>query len=542
MIDAIIIADTGDDTFSASSSLRLKIGERMALIQNIRNLIENQGRIIEPVEGEHDSNWHDAPRLNGIMLFSYLQKSGHNVALVDSYYRERNTFLKLLRDNPKVIIISTTFIVNKRELRNLVDDIRSEAPGIQIVAGGPFVYSSFLLQQRSNDKDYDVVSPMNDFLFLSKDDNPDIDYFIISRSGLDVLSELLSRLKSGSRSTSDLPNLCTRHGTRYSFSDCRESGLRPSDLDIDWQNVPDSVFRSGVVNVQASVGCPFRCAFCNFVKDRKYMFVKPLEKLVLELKAISAKGIRYVRFVDDNLRLDMKSLNRFCSRLVKEELDLNWMSFVRASTLEKSDIDLIRRSGCIEAQMGVESADSTVLKNMCKAADPEMYSKTVPRLLDAGINCSCCFIVGFPGETRETFRRTLEFIKSIPDDHQEGIFTWSIYPFLLAPLSSIYEQENRTKYGLEGYMGKWRHHTMDSREAQRCIVEAYNEIQNSSPIYSGDNLDMMMRLSLQERRKFMKLRHELSKEFAANPLKEQDMQVIADRFSQVLGESRRENA
>ena len=91
-------------------------------------------------------------------------------------------------------------------------------------------------------------------------------------------------------------------------------------------------------------------------------------------------------------------------------------------------------------------------------------------------------------------------------------------------------------------MGKWRHHTMDSREAQRCIVEAYNEIQNSSPIYSGDNLDMMMRLSLQERRKFMKLRHELSKEFAANPLKKQDMLVIADRFSQVLGESRRENA
>ncbi len=528
MIDAIIISDSGDDTLSASSPLRLQLDGRIALIQNVRNYLENNGKIVPPVKGENEKNWHNAPKLNGITLFSRLHRDGHRVALIDSYYKERDTFVSLLSSNPKAVIISTTFILNKKSLAKLAADIRDLAPDIFIIAGGPFVFSSYLLLQHATDRTYDLKSPREDFLFLSDENHPDIDLYIIDRDGIPILSEALTLLKKG-RSVKDLPNTASRQGNGYQFSGRKE--LMPGDMDLDWRNVPEHIFDYGVVNLQASTGCPFNCEFCNFVKDKKYTYVKPIDHLIRELKEVAKRGVRYVRFVDDNFRLGRNDLNEVCKRFIAEGINIKWMSFIRASTLDQTDLELLKRAGCVEAQMGIESADTTVLKNMNKHASPKMYSRVITGLLETGINCSCCFIVGFPGETRQTFQRTIDFIENIPAKDQEGMFFWSIYPFFLAPLSPVYRAEKRAKYGLEGYMAEWKHATMNSKEALQLIKEAFLTIENASPIYSGDNIDMLAELSPEQRKQFMKVRHDLSKLFLSAPF---DKTRVIKEFSNIF--------
>jgi anaerobic magnesium-protoporphyrin IX monomethyl ester cyclase len=530
MIDAIIISDTGNDTFSASSPLRLQLSGKTALIQNVKNYLNNNGRIVTPVKGENEKNWHCAPKLNGIRLLSYLHARGFNIELIDSYYQERDHFIKMLDDNPKAIIISTTFISNKDDLRELVENIRSVAPDIFIIAGGPFVLSSYLLLQRSNEKDYDVISPKNDFLFLSNDNNPDIDLYIIDKYGEQILSEALDSIKEGNQ-VNHLPNTAQWNGKKYVFSDQKE--LSPPDISVEWNNIPEKFFKLSVINIQASTGCPFNCEFCNFVKDRKYNFVKPLDQLVKELKNISDRGVKYIRFVDDNFRLGRNDLNKVCKRFIDEGLDLKWMSFIRASTLERTDFDLLKKAGCVETQIGIESADKEILKSMNKHADPDMYFRAISNLLDVGINCSSCFIVGFPGETEETFKRTIDFIESIPKDSQEGIFCWSIYPFLIVPLSPAYESKRKAKYNLKGYMAGWEHGTMNSEQAYQHIKNAFLKIKNASPIYSGDNLDMLMELPLSRRKEFMKVRHDLSKRFLKDPL---DKSLVLSSFAKIFKE------
>ena len=93
----------------------------------------------------------------------------------------------------------------------------------------------------------------------------------------------------------------------------------------------------------------------------------------------------------------------------------------------------------------------------------------------------------------------------------EGSLSWSIFPFILSPLSPIYEPEMRRKYSLDGYMEKWRHATMDSKQAYDEVVKTVIEIDNSGPIYRGDNLDMIRHLGHKKRREFYALRHRLSK-------------------------------
>ncbi len=528
MIDAVIISDSGADTLSASSPLRLHLDGRIALIQEVRNYLENNGKIVAPVTGENEKSWHFAPKLNGIRLFSCLHRDGYHIALIDSYYKEREYFIKLLADNPKVVIISTTFIMNKKSLVKLVSDIRELAPDIFIIAGGHFIFSSYLLLDHRKDDTYDLMNPKDDFLFLSDDIRPDIDLYIIDRDGTPILSKALGLIKEG-RPVKRLPNTASWDGTAYVFSERKE--LDPDDMWVDWKNIPEHIFKHGVVNLQASVGCPFNCEFCNFVKDRKYTFLKPVDQLIKEIKDVSKRGIRYIRFVDDNFRLGKNDLNDVCKRFIKEDLDIKWMSFIRASTLENTDLELLKKSGCVEAQMGIESADATILKNMNKHASPDMYARVITRLLDAGINCSCCFIVGFPGETRDSFQRTVNFIDNIQKNGQEGMFFWSIYPFLLVPLSPVYEAEKKAEYHLEGYMAKWKHATMNSQEAFQHIKEAFLSIENASPIYSGDNIDMLHELSPDQRKGFVKIRHNLSKKFLTAPF---DKTQVIKAFSKIF--------
>ncbi len=530
MIDAIVISESESTTFSASSPLRLQFNGRTAWIQTIRHILETDDTTANDTTLIDRNNWSYAPKLNGIRLFNYLQSQGHTVALVDSYFTEKERFIKLLARGVRAVVISTTFIYTKKALTQLIRDIRSITPDVFIIVGGPFVYSSYLLLQRSLEPDYDTWSPRDDFLFLSIAEDPEVDLYIVDRSGEPILSEVLRRLASGGDPFT-LSNTCRLVGNQYVFSP--RDFLSPVDMNVNWSSVPDEVFRSGCVNVQASVGCPYKCEFCNFVKEERHAKVKSLTDLISELRVISTKGVKYVRFVDDNFRLGKHDLDQVCKDFIDNDLGIKWMSFLRASAIAQCDPELLRQAGCVEVNIGIESADPLVLQNMNKRADPGLYRSVLRRLLSTGINCNCFFIIGFPGETTESVKRTVDFINSIPKDNDEGLFCWAIYPFILAPLSPVYEPKRRAKYELEGYLGRWKHATMDSTRAYELTKNAYMTITGSSQIYSGDDMDMMLAMSAQKRKQFMNLRHELSKSAAQGMI---DQAGVLKAFSEILAQ------
>ena len=508
--------------------MRLQLDGRTALIQNVVNFLQNDGKIVDPVPGDGVSNWHCAVKLNGIVLYDVLTKRGFSVDIIDSYYKQIPDFHALLEKRPRAVVISTTFITSKEELARLVRDIRQSAPEVTIICGGPFVYASYLLLQKMVDPDYDTTNPENQYLFLNETESLDVDLFIVDRTGESILAAALERVKA-SQPLSGLPTTARWEGGEYLFSPREESETLHNV--IDWRSLPDKIYHPGVINMQASTGCPFQCKFCNFVKDRKSTMLKSVDTIVAEMRALAERGIKYVRFVDDNFRLGNNDLNDVCTRLIEEGLDIKWMSFIRASTLDKTDIELLKRAGCIEAQIGIESIDEQVLSNMDKCAAPEMYQRVIGKLLDNGINCSCCFIFGYPGETPESVQRTIDFIEGISNDSQEGIFCWSIYPFIVIPLSPIYEKQERAKYGLTGFMNSWEHCSMNAKQAYNHIIDAFMQIDSSGPIYSEDNLEMLFALPVAKRKAFIKTRHQLSKMSYRDKL---DEGVIMDAFKGIL--------
>ncbi|MCK5470134.1 MAG: radical SAM protein [Cyclobacteriaceae bacterium] len=508
-LDAIIIADSGVDSLSATNPLKLKIDGKVASVQLIKKIVKN-GNIREPIEGERTLSWASAPKLNGIYLQSYLMQNGYNVSLINNYMNEKDRFTELLKKNPSAIIISTPFIFFKKMLRELVKDIRTLAPGISIIVGGSFVYYSYLLKQRDHEPDYETTAAKEDFLFLDVNDEPEVDLYIISPRGENTLCELIDKIKQN-HSIKSLPNSAYLNDGEYQYTERVDDVSNVSFPKIDWDSLPDSIFQAAVIPLQASNGCPYNCAFCNFNKDRRFVFVKPLDQLIGEIKVIEKRGIKYVWFVDDNFRLGKDDLNEVCQRFIDEDIQVKWMCFIRASTLRNADMSLLKRAGCIEVQIGLESGDPEILKNMNKQVDPETYKSVIKELLENGINVSCYFISGFPGETEESVQKTREFIKSIEHPEHPGILSWSIYPFILSPLSPIYEPEMRKKYGLNGYLNKWEHKTMDYSEAKKQVVKTFLSLNNSGPIYREDNLDLIFSFKEEEKKKFYRKRYDLSK-------------------------------
>jgi len=521
-LDAIIISDSGADSLSGSNPLRLTLNGRVGNIQLIRNYAINKGRIVTPIVGDTRMSWSSAPKLNGIYLFDYLNKRGFQVELIQNYSEEQNFFRELLKSPPRAIVISTTFMPGKRVLRKVVDDVRHLAPDVYIIAGGPLVYMSYLILQRSKEPEYLSASAKDDFLFLDSDDDPSVDLYIVSQRGEDVLSEALGRLRRG-QDFKELPNSACLTNKTYHFSRRTDGTTSPDMSAINWESLPKRVFDSGVVPLQASSGCPYQCAFCNFVKDRRMICTKPLDQLIEELKAVSRLGARYVWFVDDNFRLGKPDLDSVCRRFIDEKFDVRWMTFIRASTLMKADPQLLREAGCIELQLGIESADPRILANMNKKASPELYEAVLKKFLAAGINCSCYFIIGFPGETPDSLKRTRDFIRRHQSADSGGILTCSLFPFILSPLSPIYEPAKRKAYELSGYMHNWQHATMNSKQARDHVIQEFLAMDNSGPIYRGDNQDMLSAIGSEGRNRFEALRQKHAKSAIRGSLNEEEV-------------------
>ncbi len=521
-MDAIIISDSGSESVSATNRLKLSVGGHVASIQVVKNFIHNDGHVVTPVIGDDVSSWASCLKLNGIFLYSYLSEQGFDVGLIDNYFSERDTFIKMLQQSPKAVVISTSFIMSKKTLNHLVNDIRSLAQDIFIIVGGQFVHLSKRIKERLESDNPVMAIYNNEYIFLSETDEPQVDLYIISACGETSLSHALRILREG-RNLDSLPNTATYRGKRYSFSSRIDDIRKIGGITVNWQNMPAHFFKSGVVPMQASYGCPYNCTFCNFMKDKRLMGVKPLENLIEELKAAERRGARYVWFVDDNFRLGKNDLEKVCRRFLNERINVQWKSFMRVSALKGMDMDLLKAAGCVEVLLGLESADAGLLAGMNKKANPGLYAEVIERLMKAGINCSCYFIFGFPGETTETVMRTSEFIKKIEYPDLDGYISFTMFPFIIAPLSPISEPKNAQKYGLTGYMYKWQHNTMNSDQAMMHATRSFFELETSGIIYHGDNLDMLLGMPPRQRKEFIATRHKIAKMSAKGLLKEEDM-------------------
>lgn len=346
---------------------------------------------------ENEGAW---PPLGLLYLGTVLQKDGHEVKLIDNTRARlpvEPVAERVDKENPDVVGISTltpTF----RQAVKLAGAIKKKSPDAKIVFGNyhaTFEYERILKN-----------CPMVDCVVLGE--------------GEYTFSELVNAMEKGKK-IDDIRGIAFRSNGKVV-----RTPPAPAIQDLDKLPFPDRAllehdYRSEVVGVigsggkfttlLTSRGCPYGCKYCACAafSSRKTRFRSP-ENVVEEMEMLQGAGYEEVGFVDDNLLLDKRRVEKICDLLKAHKIKLNLWAEGRADQASREMLTKFARAGCKTIYFGIESSTQKVLDYYGKNITPEDSRKAVSNSKKAGIeNVIGSFIVGAPIETLEDVKQTFDF-------------------------------------------------------------------------------------------------------------------------------------
>jgi radical SAM superfamily enzyme YgiQ (UPF0313 family) len=169
--------------------------------------------------------------------------------------------------------------------------------------------------------------------------------------------------------------------------------------------------------VQTSRGCPWRCDFCasTVMLGQRYR-KRPVEHVIRDIRAIQRLRKRpFIEFADDNTFVDKEWGRELCRQLIP--LRVSWFTETDVSVADDAELlTLMRRSGCRQVLIGLESPDEKPLnglelKTNFKAKRAKSCMDAVRQIQRHGITVNGCFILGLDGQTRDVFQRVLDFAR-----------------------------------------------------------------------------------------------------------------------------------
>lgn len=163
--------------------------------------------------------------------------------------------------------------------------------------------------------------------------------------------------------------------------------------------------------VQATRGCPYGCRFCSVTAFFHGAHRKaPVEHVLRDVRAVKARGVRHVAFIDDNLMGDPEHAARLFEALAPE--GIVWMSQASLDcAADERLLSLAARSGCRLLSFGVESVSPESLRSVGKGwNDPAAYGEAFRRVRAHGIEVSTEMMLGLDGDDASVFDRTYHLL------------------------------------------------------------------------------------------------------------------------------------
>jgi radical SAM superfamily enzyme YgiQ (UPF0313 family) len=169
------------------------------------------------------------------------------------------------------------------------------------------------------------------------------------------------------------------------------------------------------MNALMTRGCPGKCTFCNsaFTTLRSHSAAKMVE----QIKHLRYRhGVRQIQFYDDTFTVAKQTVIEFCRLMIADKVDVTWIAFIRGDCFSRDVADLMKKAGCHQVLVGIESGDDRIMRNIGKPIDKKRYKEAVRIAHEFGIEVRGSFILGNVGETWETMQASVDFAKDLDLD------------------------------------------------------------------------------------------------------------------------------
>ncbi len=366
-------------------------------------------------------NWHEKgrmdlkPPLNLLYLASYLNTRGLKVSIIDVVSENiglNETIAKVFAYCPKAVGVPFYQGTFKTAIEFL-QKVKETDSSIFTIGGGPMMTTS-----------------SNDLLIQDS-----LDFGVIGEGEL-TLEELL---KSEFKNLKLIPGLAFKEEGRVIENPARDHLENLDELPfLDFSLVDIEKYLSfqeklGMPRwlfLSTSRGCTFKCTFCATpVLWPGKMRRVSVERLIKELnhyKELFSNS--NFGFMDDSFFSDKKWLNEFFDQIT--DLNRLYCCIGRADHLELNDVKRLAETGCHYVALGVETGVQERQSKIRKHLNLDKVKRSVKALAENGILTKCFFMLGFPDETIEEMRKTINFAVECAKlgMHEAGFFPVSAYP------------------------------------------------------------------------------------------------------------------
>ncbi|MBT9438102.1 MAG: radical SAM protein [Desulfobacterales bacterium] len=384
--------------------------------------------LVHPLGYRKEAAGRDISRLANIVpplglasIASYLGREGINADIIDCYARPDSDYLirdYLLTEKPSFIGLSctTSSFLDGIRIARLA---RSFLPDIKIVFGGPHVSA---LKNRVLEN-FSVID------------------FVVVGEGEQTLTELIEK---GNEEAHSVQGLVYRDAN----GEICFTGYRSKAIDLDTLPFPayeklagyPDVYKLLIFNYPkapnssciSSRGCPYSCSYCDRSVFRRSFRYNSAEYMYEHLRYLKKRfGIRHVIFYDDQFTFNRQRIEDFTRMLLDRPLGMTFNCVVRA---EHIDLELLRRlkaSGCWMISLGIETGDEDLLAQHRRNVNLNLLAEKIRLIKKVGIRTKGLLMIGLPGETEDSIKKTMKYVFSLPiDDINLAKFT----PFPGAPV------------------------------------------------------------------------------------------------------------
>ncbi|MBN1765724.1 MAG: B12-binding domain-containing radical SAM protein [Sedimentisphaerales bacterium] len=350
----------------------------------------------------------------------------HNISASHEVYQK---IMKVLTEfDPELVGISF-MTANAPVAYRLADRIKQYRDDLPLIAGG--VHPTLLPDE-----------PLHKGYF---------DY-VVRGEGEQVLLELVNAIKQEADTTNIAGISCKRNGRiihnepRPYLKNLDEISFPAFHLLHEVESQPDAC--NGIT---ATRGCPFECNFCasSLMWSRKVRF-RSADNIVAEIEDRYRRlGITSFSFHDDTFTLRPALVEETCRKMLKLDFPIQWHCDTRGDTLSPDLLKLMYQAGCRHIYLGLESGSPGIQKQIKKNLSTEKVHSAVKMARRAGIITTVYFMAGFPDETEQDIRQSINVMKKLNPDR----VIWSI----VTPYPGTALWEEAEKRGLVNEDTNWEH-------------------------------------------------------------------------------------
>jgi radical SAM superfamily enzyme YgiQ (UPF0313 family) len=346
-----------------------------------------------------------APALGILMLAAVARRAGYPCGVIDAAALNLDLSTLLARieaARPRVLALSATTLAIVHAAR-LAELVRERLPETRIVVGGPHASAVPAETLRRY---------------------PAFDAAVVGE-GEETLLELLPALTEGG-SPAGVRGIAWRDGEEVRLSD-----RRPYLKDLDSLPMPawdllegfpgryaPAAFKTRqlpAASLVTSRGCPNRCIFCDRSVFGASCHTYSADYVVAMIERLHRDfGVREFAFEDDTFVTFRPRLVAICEQLIARRLPISWSCLGRVNHVTAPTLALMRRAGCWQVSYGIESGSEAILATIRKETNLAQIREALRLSHAAGLLTKGFFIVGHPGETRETLARTIAFALELP--------------------------------------------------------------------------------------------------------------------------------